>query len=175
MKVRFGKGPAKTGTTSIVYGNPCHVHWEQSRRFTLGIRAETMFRRLSANKKLTALSVFVILILGFWAWDVSASLRGQIMAHFDVARGRYRQLAFGLAVPTRSAYARLLGERYGIEMRAVAGCIVSDSLIAYVQGYNKVSAAAANRKWGRDVFQESRQEAGRIWSRTHPDAGKAGW
>jgi len=83
------------------------------------------------------------------------------MAHFDVARGRYRQLAFGLAVPTRSPYARLLGERYGIEMRAVAGVIVSDSLVAYVQGYNMVSAAAANRKSGRDVSREpagSRQD-----------------
>jgi len=141
----------------------------------LGIVLKLMLRFLSAHKKLAAaLSALVALVLGCWVWDLSAPLRGQLVAHYDLAHGRYRQLTFGLPPPERPTYARVLSERYGIEVRAVAGCIVSKSLISYVHGYNTVSVAAANRRWRRDVFEDSWQEAERIWSRIHPDAGAAG-
>jgi len=52
-----------------------------------------------------------------------------------------------------------LRERYGIENRVVAGCIVSPPLLAYTEGYNRVSMAAANRKFGHDVFKESVADA----------------
>jgi hypothetical protein len=44
-------------------------------------------------------------------------------------------------------------------MPAVAGCIVSDSLIAYVEGYHSVVAKAAKRKFGHDVFKECAEDA----------------
>jgi hypothetical protein len=59
----------------------------------------------------------------------------------------------------------LLRERYGIEERVVAGCVVSQSLLAYVQGYNRASMSAANHKFGRDVFQETDADASRNWKR----------
>jgi hypothetical protein len=63
----------------------------------------------------------------------------------------------------------MLRERYGIETRRVAGCVVSQSLVAYAEGYNSVGADAANRKFGHDVFQESEAEASRIWrARQYP-------
>jgi len=76
------------------------------------------------------------------------------MAHLDPVRGRHEVLAFGLAAAWRSEYARLLRKRYGIEMRVVAGCCVKESLVAYVDSYNAVSADAASRKFGHNVFQE---------------------
>jgi hypothetical protein len=79
-------------------------------------------------------------------------------------------LTYGLPVPQRPTYAQVLEHRYGIEMLAVSGCIVSTSLIAYVHRYNKVSVAAANRRWRRDVFDDSWKEAGRIWRQNHPEA-----
>jgi hypothetical protein len=77
-------------------------------------------------------------------------------ARYDVGHGHYRILAYGLPPGWRSEYARLLKERYGIEMRTVALCIVSETLRSYVDSYDEVSAAAANHKFGHDVFQRVR-------------------
>jgi hypothetical protein len=59
--------------------------------------------------------------------------------------------------------ARLLRQRYGIELRVVAGCIVTKPLVAYVDGYNMVSMAAAGRKFGHDVFETTMRDAGKNW------------
>lgn len=96
------------------------------------------------------------------AWDTSASVRGRFQARYDIKRGHYNVLGYGLPSRSRPEYVRLLHERYGIEFHAVAGCIVSQSLISYVDGYNSVSEAAAKRKFGHDVFEESAEEARRI-------------
>ncbi len=87
-------------------------------------------------------------------WVNTAGLRGQLIAHIDLANGHARLLGFGEPTPWRPDYARLLRERHGIEFHVVAGCVVSRPLIAYVEGYNQVSMSAAKRKWGRDVFGE---------------------
>ena len=92
------------------------------------------------------------LVGGFWGWESSAGIRGQLLARLDVARGHYEILSFGLPVSWRPEYVRLLRERYGIEDRVIAGCVVTESLVAYADGYNTVSISAANRKFGRNVF-----------------------
>jgi hypothetical protein len=45
----------------------------------------------------------------------------------------------------------------------VALCIVTNDLVAYADGYNRVSMAAVNRKFGHDVFKECAEEAERKW------------
>ena len=70
--------------------------------------------------------------------------------------------AYGLPPGWRSEYARLLKEQYGIEMRTVALCIVSETLCSYVDSYDEISAAAANRKFGHDVFNECAKQPERI-------------
>ena len=107
--------------------------------------------------------VLVSLLAGLILWPVTAGVRGELAASFEVAQGRYRVLAFGLPAPGHDEYERILRERYGIEMRRVAGCVVSRWQVAYWEGYNSVSVDAANRKFGHDVFQESDAEAGRMW------------
>jgi hypothetical protein len=98
-----------------------------------------------------AVSVFLLLS---WLWSVAAPIRATIAARIDVRRGQYQVLGYGLADRSRSDYAQCLRERYSIEHRTVAGCIVSDSLISYVKAYHSVVTEAANRKFGHDVFQE---------------------
>jgi len=100
-----------------------------------------------------------MIVSGFMAWETSGGIRGQLVAYFDVARGRYEILSLGLLAPTHHEFARILRDRYGIEDRVVAGCVVSPTLLAYAEGYNRVSMPAANRKFGRDVFKESMTEA----------------
>lgn len=106
------------------------------------------------HKKLVAALALVVLVLAWWGWDYSASARGEIVAQYDVARGHYRVLHYGFPSPGLPKYARIMQERYGIEYLTVAGCVVSPSLMAYADGYNAVSMAAARRRYGRDIFLE---------------------
>jgi hypothetical protein len=105
------------------------------------------------------LSAILILFTGSVGWWFSGGIRGLLVAHFDVARGHYEILSVGLPPPWRSESARILRSRYGIEERVVAGCTVSPPLLAYTEGYNRASMAAANRKFGHDVFRESVADA----------------
>ena len=95
-------------------------------------------------------------------WLVSALLWGVLVATFDVTRGHYKQLAWGLTPAT--PYNQLLHDRYGIEYKSL-GCGISPELVGYVVGYNAVSMPAAKWKYGHDVFAESREEAKKIWKR----------
>ena len=121
---------------------------------------------LRYRKTLIAL-LAIVALLG--AWWLATSLRGQLTARFDVARGHYKVLTYGLPSALRPEYARLLKERYGIELETVAGCIVSQSLLSYVHCYNKISVAAANRKFGHDVFEECWEDANKNWNRRRPE------
>jgi hypothetical protein len=86
-----------------------------------------------------------------------------VAAGHDTTRNRYEELGYGLPVPWRHEYVRLLRERYGIRFRTVALCTVTNDLVAYADSYNRVSMAAANRKFGHDVFKECAEEAERTW------------
>jgi hypothetical protein len=106
--------------------------------------------------------------LVLWAvlCSAAAPVRGQHAARSDIARGQYEVLGYGLPAPWRNEYVRLLRERYDIKFRAVALCIVSTNLVAYVDGYNGVSIAAANGKFGHDVFKECAEEARKRWEQS---------
>ena len=73
-------------------------------------------------------------------------------------------LGYGLPSPSRPEYVRCLRERYSIRFRAVAGCIVSESLVSYVDAYDSAMVEAVNRKVEHDVFKECHEEAQRTWT-----------
>ena len=122
-----------------------------------------MTRYFRRHKWLTALCIVSTFLVLCWGWSPAARIRGRIAARIDVHRGRYEVLGYGLSSPSHPEYARCLRERYNVEFRAVAGCIVSDSLISYVDGYHSVVAEATKRKFGHDIFQECADEATRKW------------
>lgn len=115
------------------------------------------------RKALVAALLMVCPVAGLTAWELSARIRGRLDAHIDLALRHYRLLMIGLPGPERPEYLRLLRDRYGIENRVVAYCTVRPGELEYVKGYNAVSARAANRKFGRDVFAEAGAEAETIW------------
>lgn len=117
----------------------------------------------SPKRTLWIVGVLVALVFSVAAWVYTAPSRGRLSARFDVWRGHYRVLAYGLPSPWRPEYAKLLRERYGIEVHTVALCIVSETLRAYADSYNEVSAAAANRRFGHDVFKECAEVANKNW------------
>jgi hypothetical protein len=68
-------------------------------------------------------------------------------------------LGYGLPSPSRPEYARCLRERYKMDFRPVAGCIVSESLVSYVNAYDSVVEEVTRHKFGRDVFHDCADEA----------------
>jgi hypothetical protein len=86
---------------------------------------------ISNHKKVSAVvTALLALIFALSVWDASASIRGQLVARYDLARGHYRILVVGLPGASRPEYSRVLHERFGVEMRVEAGCIVSETLLA---------------------------------------------
>jgi hypothetical protein len=120
------------------------------------------------SKTRLIIPAFIAIPLFLWAWDSSASLRGTLAAGFDLARGHIALLAYGLPPGYRDEYTHLLKERYGIERRQIALCLVSKSLTDYADSYNRMSVAAAKATFHRDVFTETAQDAQRIWLHTAP-------
>ena len=110
------------------------------------------------------LAAIVFLPIGWWA---SSGPRGRVMAHFDLASGHYRVLAYGLPPAGVLQYAKILRGRYGVEYRQVALCTVGPSTMAYVDSYDKVSEAAIQQKFGHDIFKSSWGEATKTWKEKH--------
>ena len=135
------------------------LNWPCANQLALD-RYAAMINAIRAHKKLTVAISFALLPLAWWGWDCSAYGRGHLVARYDVAQGHCQVLGYGLPPRGLPEFARLMKERYGIEYHAVAGCIVSRSQRAYVDGYDEASMSAAKRKFGRDVFRECWQDAG---------------
>jgi hypothetical protein len=101
-----------------------------------------------------------------------APAHGGMSARYDVYRGHYEVLGYGLPVPWRPEYARLLQQRYGVSFRPVAGCIVSTALVAYVDSYNSVSTEAVNHKFGHEVFKECSEDVRNSWEQARKSANQ---
>jgi hypothetical protein len=134
-------------------------------RVPTGVR-DTMRHYLRHHKGIAAISAFGAFLVFCWFWDLSASIRGHLDARIDVNLGRYQLLGYGLPSPSRPEYVRCLRERYKIDFRPVAECLVSESLVSYVNDYDSVLEEATRRKFGRDVFQECSDDADKKWKAT---------
>jgi len=113
-----------------------------------------------------ALAALLFIVIGWW---LSAYPRGMLVALFDDARGHYEIKVYGLPAEWSYEYARLMKLRYGVEINAVAGCIVTDQLVNYVAGYNAVSQPRIEERFGKDVFAECAEEARKSWERERLD------
>jgi hypothetical protein len=105
-------------------------------------------------------------------WSLTAPMRGRLAAHVDMRQGRYQILGYGLPSPWRPKYVRCLRERYKIDFHPVAGCIVSESLVSYVNAYDSVLEESTRRKFGHDVIQECSDEAATKWKEQRAAAAR---
>lgn len=121
------------------------------------------------KKAAWVLGILGLVVCADLSREYTAPMRGRLAAHFDVWRGHYVVLAYGLPSPWRPQYAQLLRDRYGIEVRTVAFCIVSKTLRSYADSYDAVSEAAANQKFEHDVFKESAEVARAEWDLAVPE------
>lgn len=89
----------------------------------------------------------------------TAAELGQREAKADLAAGKLAVESYGLMASYHIVYRRLLKERYGIEVRMVAGCIVNESIAGHAEGYNRIMDAEIKKRFGEDVFEKTSKEA----------------
>jgi hypothetical protein len=75
--------------------------------------------------------------------------------------------SFGLPTPWDGDYAKLLREKCQIQVRVVAGCVVDEKIVGHAKGYNEVSKAEINRRFGSNVLEETRSEVQKHWQENH--------
>ncbi len=109
-------------------------------------------------------------VLGYPNDPAKARELGQADARRDLSNGVMQVKSAGLPGPTREEYAHLLKDRCNAELHPIAGCIVSEGLLAYLRGYDEVSKAAIQQKFGIDIFTELNKEADARWQKKHAKA-----
>lgn len=100
-----------------------------------------------------------LVIVGYSIWWLAAYQRGMLAARWDHARGHFEIQVYGYPPEWRDDYARLLHERFGVEVNTVAACVVTDELGRYVDGYNAVSQSGSVARFGKDIFAECEVDA----------------
>lgn len=94
-------------------------------------------------------------------WSAEPTIPGRVDAMNDLRSGRLVLETAGLPAPESGEYWQLLKDRYQIEMRGVAGCIVDSSDINHIHGYNAVMTAAIDRRFGKGTLDRAWKEAQR--------------
>ncbi|MEY2483420.1 MAG: hypothetical protein QOK24_1948, partial [Verrucomicrobiota bacterium] len=94
------------------------------------------------------------------SWQYFSAYRaGRFQAQKDRAAGilAIEEFGFGAGMATE-----ILRERYQIEVRAVAGCLVNEKILGHAAGYNAVSEPEIDRRVGRKRVAEAREEAAKL-------------
>jgi len=87
--------------------------------------------------------------LSFLIWVIRGPEEaGAAEAERDIAAGVLRLKSYGLPAHWFGDYARLMQSRLGVEIKPVAGCVVTTSLVRNVQGYNKRMTEEIIRRFG---------------------------
>lgn len=89
-----------------------------------------------------------------------AKNKAEALAREDYQLGNYRYLVYGLRREDKS-YGGYLEDRYGIEDRRVAYCIVNESVLEAAESYNSTMRQLLTEKYGRDVFKEAEEMSSR--------------
>jgi hypothetical protein len=92
--------------------------------------------------------------------------KGKIEAYQDLKNDLYILKGWGLAMANiypwplpHEIYASILRDKYQITLKSVGGCVVDDETADYVDGYNEVSHAAIESKWGKGILDAVMQQA----------------
>jgi len=82
----------------------------------------------------------------------AAYVHGRADARRDIRDGHLAVEVYGLGA---GSIAKPLEERYHVDTRVVAGCVVDDTLMGHARGYNIVSAAEVRRRFGVDILDRT--------------------
>ncbi len=82
---------------------------------------------------------------------------GQKEAEADIAKGLLKLKACGLPSAGNSEWREVLKERFGVEVERIAGCGVSDPLLAYAEAYNVTVEHYLAVKYGATALEEAQK------------------
>lgn len=92
--------------------------------------------------------------MGYPTNTASAFAKGEADARRDWSNGVFTVKTAGLPAPTRQFYEARLKERCGVTLDPLAGCLVTEGLMKYIEGYNKFSDQQIEQKFGTNIFSE---------------------
>jgi hypothetical protein len=102
-------------------------------------------------------------MIDYW----TAYHRGRTDAKRDVQSGHLAVEIDGLAMTGEGEYATELRERYQVELRRIAGCIVDEKIMAHLKGYNEISEAEIKRRFGDSALKDAEERAAKHWDEIH--------
>lgn len=94
--------------------------------------------------------------------------QGKADAQRELAQGVLACETFGLPRVDFSEYRQVLLERYKIELRAIAGCLVDSKILGHSSGFNQIMEAEIERRYGKDVWDRAQAEAQKLFKQKHP-------
>jgi len=118
-----------------------------------------MLTRPTHRKVIAGITILAASFLtGKVIWHFTPRFRGQAMARIDITRGKREIKGFGTPSLNSFYYVDNLKSKYNIEYNRVAGCFVTDQVVAYCDGYNFVMSNHLKSKFGKDVLDECWQD-----------------
>jgi hypothetical protein len=85
----------------------------------------------------------------------------------DIARGKLGVVGYGMPGPWVSEYREVLQRDYGIEYRAIAGCVVSEGILKYAAAYNEAMDRRITALHGAHVFDDAMKKAEALGVQRH--------
>ena len=100
-------------------------------------------------------------------YSATAYKEGHSDAVKDVREDRLIIERHGLPPPWTGEYAKALLEKYHIQLKTVAGCVVDEKIVGRARGYNEVSTAEIERRFGHGVLESTASEVQKRWQKEH--------
>jgi hypothetical protein len=104
-----------------------------------------------------------------------AYFSGRSEAKKDIAAGVFVIEAAGFG----AGRDQILWERYHVDVRAIAGCVVNNTILGHLAGYNSVSEPEIYRRFGRDKIEAAEEESRQLamartkaWEQRQKDLAK---
>jgi hypothetical protein len=116
--------------------------------------------RLEAPSALGLPTAVDLTATGLWRY-ASAYRSGRADAKKDIAAGILATETYGFGAGS-GHYAKILRDRYQVDTRAVAGCVIDDQIAAHAAGYNAVSIPEIARRLGQPRLAALQEEGSRL-------------
>ena len=100
---------------------------------------------------------------GYPTNSTQAKELGRSEARQDLSNGVVRVPNYGLPLASSAEYDRILEGKYKIGRLGLGGCIVSQGLVAYADGYSEVSRLFIEQKYGTNIWKETQAAAEKAW------------
>jgi hypothetical protein len=103
---------------------------------------------------------------------VSPYEKGEMEAARDIGAGKLIIRTYGEPIVGYYPDKEILAKDYGVELKAVAGCVVSEELVENVRGYNEAQQAEIERRFGEGILGKVERQAQQVYKeyvKRHPN------